>query len=140
VREAFSVWTHPAAADAVPCIELELALLDTWIQQGITPDELAFVKSYLVKSHAFSVDTADKRVEQALDVCLYDLPDDYFSTYITRIEQVTLEQVNAALKRRLSAQDLVITVLATESEIGAALRQLPGLDSVQVLPFDLDAR
>jgi zinc protease len=140
VREAFSVWTFPAASDAAPCIELELSLLQAWIQDGITPDELAFVKSYLVKSHAFSVDTADKRVEHALDVCLYDLPDDYFSAYTTRIEQVTLEQVNAALKRRLSAQGLVITVLATEPEIGAALRHLPNLDSVQVIPFDVDTQ
>jgi zinc protease len=139
VREAFSVWTFPAAADAAPCIELELNLLDTWIEQGISAEELAFAKSYLVKSHAFSVDTADKRVEQALDVWLYDLPADYFSAYTTRIEQVSIEQVNAAVRRRLSTKDLVITVLATEAEIGDALRALPGLDSVRVVPFDIDA-
>lgn len=139
VREGFSVWTFPAAADATPCIELELTLLEDWIEHGIKEDELAFAKSYLVKSHAFSVDTADKRVEQALDVWLYDLPADYFSAYTTRIEQVSVEQVNAALKRRLSSKNLVITVLATESEIGAALRSLPDLDSVQVVPFDVDA-
>jgi zinc protease len=139
VREAFSVWTFPAAADAAPCIELELSLLDEWIERGITPEELAFARSYLVKSHAFSVDTADKRVEQALDVWLYDLPDDYFSAYTTRIEQISIEQVNAAVKRRLSTKDLVITVLATEAEIGEALRALPGLDSARVVPFDIDA-
>ncbi|HEX6240786.1 MAG TPA: pitrilysin family protein [Polyangiales bacterium] len=139
VREAFSIWTFPAAADAVPCIELELKLLEEWLERGITAEELAFAKSYLMKSHAFSVDTADKRVEQALDVWLYDLPDDYFSGYTTRIEQVELAQINAALKRRLSAQDLVITVLATEAEIGAALRGLPGVENVRVVPFDVDA-
>jgi zinc protease len=139
VREGFSVWTFPAAADATPCIELELSLLADWIERGITEDELAFAKSYLVKSHAFSVDTADKRVEQALDVWLYDLPADYFTAYTTRIEQVSVAQVNAALTRRLSSKNLVITVLATDAEIGAALRSLPGLDSVQVVPFDVDA-
>jgi len=139
VREGFSVWTFPAAADATPCIELELSLLADWIERGITEDELAFAKSYLVKSHAFSVDTADKRVEQALDVWLYDLPADYFTAYTTRIEQVSVAQVNAALTRRLSSKNLVITVLATDSEIGAALRSLPDLDSVQVVPFYVDA-
>jgi zinc protease len=139
VREAFTVWTFPAAQDAVPCIELELSLLASWIEHGIQEDELAFVKSYLVKSHAFSVDTADKRVEQAVDVWLYDLPSDYFSGYTKRIEAVSAADVNAALQRRLSAKDLVITVLATESALGDALRGLPDLASVQVVPFDIDA-
>jgi zinc protease len=139
IREAFTMWTFPAAQDAAPCIALELELLASWIDEGIREDELAFVKSYLVKSHAFSVDTADKRVEQAVDVWLYDLPSDYFSGYTKRIEAVSLADVNSALKRRLSAKDLVISVLATESAIGDALRSLPGIESVQVVPFDADA-
>jgi zinc protease len=139
IREAFTIWTFPAAADAVPCIALELALLESWIEEGIREDELAFAKSYLVKSHAFSVDTADKRVEQAVDVWLYDLPSDYFSGYTRKIDAINLADVNSALKRRLSAKDLVITVLATESEIGEGLRSLPELQSVRVVPFDADA-
>jgi zinc protease len=139
IREAFTVWTFPAAQDAAPCIALELALLESWIGEGIREDELAFAKSYLVKSYAFSVDTADKRVEQAVDVWLYDLPSDYFSGYTKRIEAVSLADVNSALQRRLSAKDLVITVLATESAIGDALRGLPDLVSTQVVPFDIDA-
>jgi zinc protease len=139
VREAFTIWTFPAAQDAVACIALELALLETWIDDGIREEELAFAKSYLIKSHAFSVDTADKRVEQAVDVWLYDLPSDYFSAYTKRIENVSLADVNNALKRRLSAKDLVITVLATESELGDALRSLPGLQSTRVVSFDVDA-
>jgi zinc protease len=139
VREAFTMWTFPAAQDAAPCIELELSLLETWIEDGIREEELAFAKSYLIKSHAFSVDTADKRVEQAVDVWLYDLPSDYFSGYTKRIADVTLADVNTALKRRLSAKDLVITVLATASELGDALRSLPGLESTRVVSFDADA-
>lgn len=139
IREAFSMWTFPAAEDAAACIALELSLLEQLLAEGVTEEELAFAKSYLVKSHAFSVDTADKRVEQALDVGLYELPADYFSHYTRRIEATRREQVNAALKRRLSANDLLITVLATESAVGPALRALPGLSSVRVVPFDVDA-
>jgi zinc protease len=139
VREAWSMWTFPAAADAAPCIELQLSLMEQWIDQGITAEELAFAKSYLVKSYAFAIDTADKRLEQAMEVRLYDLPGDYFKGYIERVSKVTLEQVNAALKARLAPQDLVFSVLATESQVGEALRKLPGLESVTVIPFDQDA-
>lgn len=139
VREGFSVWTFPAAEDATPCIELELKLLEDWIDGGITEQELDFVKSYLVKSHAFSIDTAEKRVEQAVDVSLYDLPPDYFSAYTSRIESTTVAEVNRALQNRLSAKDLVISVLATDAEVGDKLRGLPELASVEVIPFDIDA-
>jgi zinc protease len=139
VREAWSMWTFPAAGDAAACIELQLSLMEQWIDQGITAEELAFAKSYLVKSYAFALDTADKRLEQAMEVRLYDLPGDYFKGYIERVSKVTLEQVNAALKARLAPQDLVFSVLATESQVGEALRKLPKLDSVTVVPFDQDA-
>jgi zinc protease len=139
VREAFSMWTFPAAKDAAPCIALELKLLGEWIEGGIREEELAFAKSYLIKSYAFSVDTADKRADQALDVWLYDLPPDYFSAYTSRVAEVTIEQVNRALAQRLSTKDLVIAVLATEADIGAELRALPDLVSVESLRFDIDA-
>jgi zinc protease len=139
VRESWSMWTFPAASDAFACIELELALMDQWVTGGITAEELAFAKSYLVKSYAFAVDTADKRLEQAMEVRLYDLPLDYFKGYTERVSQVTLEEVNASLKARLSSDDLVLCVLATESEVGDALRKLPKLDTVSVVPCDADA-
>ncbi len=139
VREAWNMWTFPAAADAAPCIALQLELMQNWVEQGISEEELAFAKSFLIKSHAFSVDTADKRLEQAMEIWLYDLPEDYFSGYTQHIERVTVEQVNEALKKRLSTDDLVLAVVATESEIGAALRDLPGLTSTEVVAFDADA-
>lgn len=138
VREAWSMWTFPAASDAAACIELQLELMSTWLEQGIDDEELAFAKSYLVKSHAFAIDTADKRLEQALEVILYGLPDDYFSGYTRRIEAVTLGDVNAALKRRLSTENLVLSVVATEAEIGDALRNAAKAETHEVVPFDVD--
>ena len=41
---------------------------------GVTPRELAFIQRYLVRSHAFDIDTAPKRLHQALDVELLGLP------------------------------------------------------------------
>src|SRR5690606_16514030 len=138
VRESFNMWTFPAAGDAAACIELELGLMEQWVSEGISEEELAFAKSCMIKSYAFAVDTADKRLEQAMDVRLLALPPDYFQGYTTRIANVTRDEVNAALRERLSPRDLVIAVLATEAELGPRLRELPGLSSVEVVPFDVD--
>jgi zinc protease len=139
IREAWSMWTFPAATDAAACIELQLQLMGDWVERGIDDSELTFAKSYLIKSHAFSIDTADKRLDQALDVILLELPEDYYSGFTKHVESVTKEQVNAALEERLSVRDLVLSVVATESEIGDALRSASHANSSEVIPYDLDA-
>lgn len=139
IREAWSMWTFPAATDAAACIALQLQLMQEWVEHGITPEELAFAKSYLIKSHAFSIDTADKRLEQRMEVLLYDLPADYFSAFTDHVQAVTLEEVNRALANRLSTRDLVLSVVATHTELGAALREAIQPARVEVVPYDADA-
>lgn len=139
IREAWSMWTFPAATDAAACIALQLELMEAWVSRGIDEKELAFAKSYLVKSHAFSIDTADKRLEQAVEVLLFELPPDYFSHFTAHVEAVTLDQVNAALVKRLPTSDLVLSVVATESELGGALRDTVKPVSTEVVAYDADA-
>ncbi|AUX43176.1 hypothetical protein SOCE26_046190 [Sorangium cellulosum] len=138
-RDAFTMWTAPAAQDAPACLALQLELIEALRRDGITEDELAFVKSYLVRSHAFEVDTARKRVHQKLEEIVYDLPEGYHETYLKRVEAVTLEEANAAVRRRISEDDLVIGVVGTHAEIGEAIAAaIPRLAEVKVEPHDLE--
>lgn len=136
-REAFSVWTHPAANDVGACIALELSLLESWRNRGITQKELVFAKRHLVRSHAFEVDTASKRVQRRVATSLYDLPADYYSAYLDRILSITREQANAAIGQRLSTDNVVVSVTGTHAQIGAAVAQaIPGLARQAVVPYD----
>ena len=45
-------------------LELELELLKKWWESGVTAKELAWAQRYLVRSHAFAIDTPSKRVGQ----------------------------------------------------------------------------
>ncbi len=138
-REAFSMWTAPAATDAAACLALELELLQQIRAEGIREDELVFAKNYLSRSHAFEIDTARKRVHQPLDVALLDLPADYYSGYLRSVEHVTLAGANASLAKRLPEADLVVAVVGTHAEIGAAIEKaIPYLARVTVQPFDLE--
>jgi zinc protease len=138
-RDAFTMWTAPAARDAAACLALELELLSAWRAEGIAADELAFVKKYLVRSHAFDIDTARKRVHQQLEAELFDLPAGYHGEYLQRVEAVTLEQANAAVRARVPEDDLVIALVGTHSEIGDAVAAaVPKLAGVTVAPFDLE--
>ena len=138
-RDAFSMWTFPAAKDAAACIALELELLQAWREKGISARELAFAKRYLVRSHAFDIDTPQKRVHQQLDVDLFDLPADYHDKYIDHVQAVSLDHANEATRRRISTDDLVVAVVGTHAEIGEAVASaVPGLAKVEVVAYDAE--
>lgn len=138
-RQAFSMWTFPKAEDAAACIQLELDLLQEWWQRGITEQEFAWAKRYLVQSQAFARDTATKRIGLRLDEVLNDLPAGHHDEFVARIEAVTLEQANAAVRNRISLEHLAVVVLGTHSAIGEDVRKaVPQLASDRVVPFDTE--
>jgi zinc protease len=138
-RQSFSMWTFPAATDAPACLELELGMLADFVSKGVTPREATFMKKYLARSHAFDIDTATKRLHQALDVELLGLPADYYDGYVGHVEAVTPELASASIPVRLSPANLRIVVVGTQDELLEKVREkLPDLDHVDVVPFDAE--
>jgi zinc protease len=138
-RQSWVLWTFPAAEDAGPCLKLSVELMDTWVNGGVTPREVAFIQRYLVRSHAFEIDTAAKRLHQGLDVETLGLPADYFSSWTERVRAVTPESATAAVKNRLRTSDLLVVVVGTAAQVLEPLRSaVPGLSEVSVVPFDVE--
>jgi zinc protease len=138
-RESFMMWAAPKASDGPLCMSLMLDQLHEVREKGITADELAFVKKYLIRSHAFEVDTARKRAHRKLDAALFDLPEGYYERQNERIEAVTLDDANTALRNRLSEDDMVIAVVGTHAEHGKSITDsIPRLTSADVCPFDME--
>lgn len=138
-REAFTIWTAPAATDAAACLALQLEMLSAFIRDGVTDAELDSVKSYLVRSHAFEVDTAKKRVHQKLEAALFDLPKGYHADYVERVRAVDARAANAAVRERLSDRDLVVCVVASREDLATPLSEaLAPLASMTVVPTDFE--
>ncbi|MCS6900654.1 MAG: pitrilysin family protein [Myxococcales bacterium] len=138
-RELFSMWAAPAAGDAPGCLALLLSLLVRWHQDGVEAKELSFTKNYLRRSYVFDLDTAQKRAQQRISAEVYDLPKGYHETYTDHIKAVTRKQVNQAIQGRINPNNLVIAVVGSHKELGAALEQaIPDLSSSKVVPYDLE--
>lgn len=133
-REAWSLYTHPSSENAVDCLLLELGLVERFVRAGVSARELSFAKSYLVKSHAFDLDTPQKRLEPRLDAEVHGLPASFHEQFVEHVRGVDQETANAAIARRLSERDLSIALVATASEIVERLRPVRGLE-VEVVPF-----
>lgn len=135
-RDLWAMHTFPAAADARRCIELQLGLYDQWVERGLSARELAACKRYLQKSHAFEIDTAAKRLDQALDIELFGWPKRHYSGFVEDVAATTRADVASALKQRMSRSDQLITVVATASQLVPELERLPGVRKIEVIPFD----
>ncbi len=138
-REAWSMWTAPGEADAPACLALQLDLLERLVNDGLTAEEVEFAKSYLARSHVFEVDTAEKRAHRELDAAVLALPDGYHASYLQRVAEVDVDRANAALRARLSADDLVIAAVGTRAaSLDALTAATPRLARTTVAPHDLE--
>lgn len=138
-RQGWLMWTFPAAEDAAPCLKLTLELMDAWVNAGVTSKEVAFIQRFLMRSHAFEVDTAAKRLHQALDVELLSLPADYYSSWTDRVKAVTPAAASEAVRRRIHPENALSVVVGTASQVLEPLKQaVSGLAEASVVPFDAE--
>jgi zinc protease len=138
-RQAWIMWTFPAAEDAAPCLKLTLELMAAWVSAGVTPREIAFIQRFLVRSHAFEIDTAAKRLSQAVDVELLGLPADYYSGWTDHVRAVTAEQASQAVRNRIDPTRLLAVVVGTASQVLEPLKgAVADLSGASVVPFDAE--
>lgn len=135
-REGWWMWTHPSASQLLDCLGLQLEMLQGWLADGLTGDEIERAKSYLVNSHAFDRDTPLKRVLPRVDADVFSLPISFFDRYPDHVRGVFPAHADSAARHHLSADDLTVTVVATASpELVEGVRRRTEVDAVEVVPF-----
>jgi zinc protease len=135
-RDAWYMSTAPAAEYSADCAALQLDLLERWVDRGIKKAQLSFAQRYLINSHCFDRDTPSKRLEARLDVELLGIPRNYVEKYDQLVARVSRQEANDATRARISTRDLTIVVVATASEIAGSFERLPGVKSLEIVPFD----
>jgi zinc protease len=137
-RQAFTIWTFPKSEDAAACLKLELEMVDALVTKGVTEKELRSAKNMLTRSYAFLVDTAAKRLGLCMDEIMYDLPSGYYASYPKRIAATRLEDVNAALKRRLNPANLVVAIVGTNDRVLEEVQKVIPDAQTEIIPFDTE--
>jgi zinc protease len=135
-RDAWYMWTAPAAEYSAACAALQLELMERWVERGISKAELSFSQRYLINSHCFDRDTPAKRLESTLDVELLGVPRKYVEQHDAMVSQVRLSDAVDATRLRIKPDDLTIVVVATASDVARSFETLPGVRSLEVVPFD----
>jgi predicted Zn-dependent peptidase len=84
---------------------------------------LQFIKNYMNGSFARSLESPQTIARFALNIERYNLPKDYYSTYLSKLEAVTVEDVLRVAQRYINPNNLYITVVGNKDEVGESLAQ-----------------
>ena len=105
------------------------------IKQGITADEIKFAKSSLSRRFTSNFETYRQISANISSKIIHNLPDDYFETYLQKLDSVSLEEVNKIAANSIYPEEL-ITVLVGDSKKITELIKEQEFGEIVVLSFD----
>lgn len=85
------------------------------IKEGITTEEIKFAKSSLTRRFPSNFETYRQISSNISSKIIHNLPDDYFETYIQKLNSVSIEAVNKIADNSINPEEL-LTVLVGDSK------------------------
>ncbi|WP_235963639.1 M16 family metallopeptidase [Tautonia rosea] len=133
----FSASTSVQTAVTAPAlVELYKELTEIRGDRPVTEKELADAKGRLILGFPGDFETTGGVASQVVDLVLYNLPDDYFTTYQDKVEAVTPEQVQQAAQTHLIPDRMTLLVVGDVDAIASSLEELPFVPSLTQLDPD----
>ncbi|GAB3663520.1 hypothetical protein GCM10028791_38910 [Echinicola sediminis] len=93
------------------------------VDEGVTEEELESAKASLSGSFGRSLESPSTLASFAINMERYNLPDDFYKTYLQRLSALTVEDINAAAKKYIRPNNMYITVVGNGSEMKDKLEQ-----------------
>ena len=97
--------------------------LDRLVKGGVTEEELAMAKSNLTGSFGRSLESPATIANFALNTERYNLPKDYYATYLQKLNSFTVEDINKTAADLIQPDKMYITAVGNGSEIKDKLAQ-----------------
>lgn len=88
---------------------------------GVTAKELEDAKANLSGSFGRSLESPSTIANFAINMERYNLPADFYATYLQRLNALTVEDINASAKKFLKPDNMYITVVGNGSVIQESL-------------------
>ena len=87
----------------------------------VTVDELETARAALTRGYPRNFETADQVARSVAQLALYELPDDYFATFVPRVEALGLDAIHDAAVRHLHPDRLVTLVVGDKARVEETL-------------------
>jgi zinc protease len=129
----FSIWIRPVPADkSVFALRAALWELDRLIERGISAEDFETTRKYLLNYSKLWVQTLSRRLGYAIDGEFFGTKD-LVSELAERLPKLTVDQVNAAVRKHLKSEGMTVAIVAKDA---AGLRELLVSDKPTPLVYD----
>ena len=93
-------------------------------ERPVTRQELELGRASLTRGYPRNFETADQIARGAAQLALYDLPDDYFTTFVPRVLALTEEHVTAIAAKHIDPDRLLSVVVGDRDKLMSSLKGL----------------
>ncbi len=134
-RQIFEIWIRPVVpVNAHMTLRIAIHELAQLVRNGLTKEEFEATRDYLMKNVYVMTARQDQQLGYALDSRWYGIGE--FTGYMrTALRRLTADQVNAAIKRHLTTENMSIVIVTKDA---AALKQAIVSDAFSPIRYDGD--
>lgn len=112
----FCVFTSVSNENTLPAVTEILNEL-TKIKQGVTPVELDFSKSSIVRRFPSQFESAGQIAANLALLVIHGLEGNYFDTYLDNIRKTTIDEVNQAALNHIDLDEMSIVLVGDKNHL-----------------------
>lgn len=136
-----SEWDHPgmfriwmgtkseSTAQAIEALRDQMSALAT---KPFSAEELALAKESILNSFIFTMDSKSKILNQQVNLEFYGYPSDYYSHYVSGIQQVTAADVARVAQKYVHPNELSVLVVGKEKDFDKPLSTLGNVSKIDI--------
>ena len=132
-RQLFEIWIRPVVpVNAHMTLRVAIHELDQLVERGLTKEQFETTRDYLLSNVYVMTAQQNQQLGYALDSDWYGIGE--FTDFMRKgLQGLTLEQVNAAIRKHLTARDLSVVYITKDA---AGLKQALVSDAPSPIRYD----
>lgn len=116
-HQLFQVWIRTLPNEQAHfALRAAIREVDLLIENGMSEEEFELTKSFLSKYHLHFAETTQARLGYRIDDVFYGLDQPHLERFGEVLKTLTLDEVNAAIKKHLQTANLEIAIVTGQAE------------------------
>ena len=116
-QQMFEIWIRTLPNDkAVFALRAALRELRTLVDNGMTSEQFELTRSFLRKYIRHFAPSTQTRLGYAIDDRFYGIDDGHLARFVRMMDELTLDDVNQAIKKHLQYRDLKVAIVTGNAD------------------------
>ena len=92
------------------------------IQGGVTPDELEFAKSSIIRKFPSNFESNKQIASNLIGMVIHSLPEEYFNNYVVNVKSINIGDVNSAAAKFILPEKSVTVIVGDKAKLTGQLK------------------